>query len=181
MRTPFVRRSLVALAALLITSVVFGFALLLFGARAPQIGSVNEPHASSQVASPASNDMCASPEQVRTLISEFINGYDNGQPGLADRFFATAPDFQWYSEQPLREGASAYDRSTLEAYLRQRYADGDRLAVVSVQFNSVRGGIGNFGFLIDRGGTQLLSKGALDCRSGRFIVWSIGPNAGPVP
>ena len=115
------------------------------------------------------------------MISEFIDAYDRGETGLADRFFARAPSFQWYSEQPVREGAPAYDRTTLESFLTQRHADGDRLTVVSVEFNSVRGGFGNFGFVLDRGGKALPSKGALDCASRKFIVWSIGPNAGPVP
>ena len=148
----------------------------------PQAQTANEDQRSpSPVATEARNDICASPEAVRALISEFIDAYDRGETGLADRFFATAPSFQWYSEQPVREGAPAYDRTTLESFLRQRHADGDRLTVVSVEFNSVRGGFGNFGFVLDRGGKALPSKGALDCASRKSIVWSIGPNAGPVP
>jgi hypothetical protein len=169
---------LIALAAVFSAFVVVGFAFLFL----PQEQNVDEPQKSPPGATAgARNDICASPDQVRALISEFIDGYDEGQAGLVDRYFATAPDFQWYSEQPLREGGPAYDRTTLEAYLRQRHAAGDQLSVVSVEFNSVRGGIGNFGFVLDRGGTRLPSKGALDCASRKFIVWSIGPNAGPVP
>jgi len=172
------RPRLIALAALLSAVVVVGLALLFL----PRTQSVAEPRKSPPgVTAQARSDICANPDQVRAPISEFIDGYDKGQADLADRYFAAAPDFQWYSEQPLHEGAPAYDRATFDAYLRQRHTDGDQLSVVTVEFNSVRGGIGNFGFVLDRSGTRLPSKGALDCASHKFIVWAIGPNAGPVP
>ncbi|TMG63721.1 MAG: hypothetical protein E6H87_01005 [Chloroflexi bacterium] len=177
MRVPVARSRIVALAIVLGVLIVLCLALL---AR-PETPRPGASATQKIPTPPASADICAYPEQVRALITEFIDAYDQGETGLADRFFATGPAFQWYSEQPLREGSPAYDRSTLEAYLRQRHADGDRLTVVSVQFNSVSSGHGNFGFVLDRAGTQLPSKGALDCASHKFIVWSIGPNAGPVP
>ena len=176
-RVPVGRPRIVALAILVGVLIVLLFAALL----QPNAPSPNV-RAPEQTPTPAASaDICADPEQVQRLIVEFIDAYDQGQAGLADRFFATGQAFQWYSEQPLREGTPAYDRSTLDAYLRQRHADGDRLTVVSVQFNSVSSGHGNFGFVLDRGGTKLPSKGALDCATRKFIVWSIGPNAGPVP
>jgi hypothetical protein len=172
----------IALAALLIASVVIALALLMVGPGRPEVGSVNKPpDLSSAAPSTAGSDICADPDRTRGFVSEFITAYNDGQAGLADRFFAPVPAFQWYSEQPRREGAAAYDRSTLEAYLNQRHADGDRLTLVSVQLNFVGGGVASFGFVLARGGTQLPSKGALDCSTRRFIVFSIGPNPGPVP
>jgi hypothetical protein len=139
--------------------------------------AVREPTGSpSQLPSPA-GEVCA--QQIRPLVAEFIDGYNAGQLGLADRFFAPAPRFEWYSERPLRQSPSAFDRSTLETYLRQRHADGDRLTLVGLQVHFVGGGAGHFSFVLDRGGTQLQSKGVLDCVSGKFFVWSIGPNPGP--
>ena len=176
-RIPVARSRIVALAILLGILIVLGLALLL----RPNAPSPSANATQKTPTPPPSADICADPAAVRALISDFIDRYNRGELGLADRFFATGPDFQWYSEQPLREGSSAYDRLTLEAYLVQRHADGDRLSVVSVQFNSVSSGHGNFGFVLDRAGTQLPSKGALDCATRKFIVWSIGPNAGPVP
>jgi hypothetical protein len=38
---------------------------------------------------------------------------------------------------------------------------------------------GNCAFTVRRSGVALLSKGALDCRSGLFLVWSLGPDPGP--
>ncbi len=146
MRIRVARSRTVALAMLLGVLVVLALALLL----RPDAPSPRASGTQKDATPSASADICADPEQVRLLIASFIDAYDEGQTGLADRFFATGLAFQWYSEQPLREG-------------------------------SVRSGYGNFGFVLDRGGTQLPSKGALDCASHKFIVWSIGPNAGPVP
>lgn len=140
-------------------------------------GVMEPPVSPSQPPSPTGSDVCA--QQIRPLVSEFIDGYNAGQLGLADRFFAPAPRFEWYSERPLRQSPSAFDRSTLETYLRQRHADGDRLTLVGLQVHFVGGGEGNFSFVLDRSGTQLQSKGVLDCVSGKFFVWSIGPNPGP--
>jgi hypothetical protein len=52
--------------------------------------------------------------------------------------------------------------------------------LVSLDVNGTRGGIGNIGFVLRRGAAELPSKGAIDCATGRFIVWSIGPSPGPV-
>jgi hypothetical protein len=112
-------------------------------------------------------------------VSDFLSEYNAGTPGLADRFFAPAGGFQWYSEPPGRLGEAAYVRSTLAAYLARRHAEGDHLTVVSVQLNGVVAGVGNLGFSVARGAQVLDSKGALFCQSGMFIVWSLGPNPGP--
>ncbi len=175
MRTPFGLPGL-ALIASLAGVVALGFALVLLGLpaslRGPQDSSAPTP-------SQSVGGSCGDPEKIRSLISKFLDEYDKGQPGLADRFFAPAPNFQCYSERPRRQSDAALDRSTLEAYLLQRHADGDRLTLVNVQVSGVRSGIGNFGFMVERDGSQLLSKGALDCRIGKFIVWSLGPDPGP--
>ncbi len=80
----------------------------------------------------------------------------------------------------MRLNQDAYTRSTLEDYLLKRHADGDRLTLSKLQVNGARYGIGNFGFALRRGSAELESKGAIDCATGKFIVWSIGPEAGPV-
>ena len=124
-------------------------------------------------------DPCQSESVLRAEIEAFLADYNAGRAGLADRFFATGADFQWYSETPVRLGAPAYDRPTLEQYLLQRHAEGDHLTLVSLQVNSKRGDIGNFGFVLRRGDQDLQSKGAIDCVTAKFIVWSIGPAPGP--
>jgi hypothetical protein len=124
--------------------------------------------------------VCTSESALAGWISEFLNAYNAGKSSLADQFFAPSPDFQWYSEPPNRLHDAAYDRSTLNAYLAQRHVDGDHLTLerVSLSGDPV-GGVGNFGFVVVRGTTPLQSKGAIDCATGRFIVFSLGPNPGP--
>lgn len=111
---------------------------------------------------------------------------------LTDRYFAPDPVFQWYSEYPMRRGATSgqndpYDRSTLDAYLQRRHAEGDHLTLVSLHVSGInqmyvddrRHSLGNFSFVASRNGTSLPSKAALDCESHLFVAWSVGPNPGP--
>jgi hypothetical protein len=129
---------------------------------------------------PASALVCTSEAALAGRISEFLYAYNAGASGTADQFVAPARDFQWYSEPPNRLHAAAYDRSTLAAYLAQRHADGDHLTLESVSLSGDPvGGVGNFGFVVVRGSTPLESKGAIDCATRRFIVFSLGPNPGP--
>lgn len=124
--------------------------------------------------------VCTSEAALTGRISEFLNAYNAGQPGVTEQFFAPAPAFQWYSEPPNRLHDAAYDRSSLAAYLAQRHADGDHLTLESVSLSGDPvDGIGNSGFVVVRGSTPLQSKGAIDCPTRRFIVYSLGPNPGP--
>ncbi len=139
------------------------------------------PTKTTASATATSGDLvCTSEAALAGRISEFLDAYNAGKSGIADQFFAPAPDFQWYSEPPNRLHDAAYDRSTLGADLAQRHAEGDHLTLerVSLSGDPV-GGIGNFGFLVVRGSTPLSSKGAIDCATRRFIVFSLGPNPGP--
>jgi hypothetical protein len=137
-----------------------------------------KPRATPTVGS--SDLVCTSEAALAGRISEFLNAYNAGASGLTDQFFAPAPAFQWYSEPPNRLHDAAYDRSSLAAYLAQRHADGDHLTLESVSLSGDPvDGIGNFGFVVVRGSTPLQSKGAIDCPTRRFIVYSLGPNPGP--
>ena len=130
---------------------------------------------------PQAPESCSA-EAVRNLADEFLRAYTAGEPGLTERFFAPADEFQWYSEPPGRLKADAYDRSTLDAYLYRRHIEGDELELVEFVFNGYRAEdeTSHFGFFALRDGTERLDgKGAVDCRSGSFIVWSLGPNPGP--
>jgi hypothetical protein len=115
------------------------------------------------------------PDALTSRARNFVEAYDQGEAGLADRFFAPAGRFQWYSENDLRQGPEAYDRSTLDGYLTLRQQQGDHLELVNVTPSDG----GNFAFTARRADKLLPSKGAIDCRSGLFIVWSLGPNPGP--
>lgn len=140
-------------------------------------GSPSKPRAEGSSSTPSTGSpstVCAE-AAISSRVRDFIDAYDRGESGLADRFFAPAPSFKWYSENGLREGPAAYDRTTLDAYLAKREREGDRLELMSVTPSAD----GNFGFVVRRAGELAESKGALDCQTGRFIVWSLGPNPGP--
>ncbi len=153
----------------------FAWSLTSCSTTAPATAST-PAHATASSADP----VCTSESALALRISEFLDAYNAGKSGLADQFFAPTPDFQWYSEPPNRLHDAAYDRSTLNAYLARRHADGDHLTLQRVSLSGGPvGGIGNFGFVVVRGSTPLESKGAIDCSTRRFIVFSLGPNPGP--
>lgn len=133
-------------------------------------GSTRTPPASMSTSA-----VCGNPDTITSRVRAFIEAYNRGKSGLADQFFAPEPAFQWYSENGRREGVAAYDRSTLAEYLTQREEQADHLELLNVTPSSG----GNFGFTVRRTAEPLPSKGAIDCRSGLFIVWSLGPNPGP--
>jgi hypothetical protein len=71
---------------------------------------------------------------------------------------------------------------TLDAYLARRHGEGDELELLEFDFHGYRSEdeTSHFGFFVVRRGTERLAgKGAVDCGSGAFIVWSLGPNPGP--
>lgn len=125
---------------------------------------------------PAMSAICSDPAQIEKRVRDVVDAYNAGDVSRGDSFFAPEGKFQWYSENGLREGAAARDRSTLMQYLSKRHLEGDEFSVARVE----PGSAGNFGFFINRGAkTEILSKGALDCATGLVIVWSLGPNPGP--
>jgi hypothetical protein len=131
------------------------------------------PSPPSPSASPA---FCESEDATRSFVTAFLDDYNAGRPGLADRFFADETLFKWYSERPGRFRTPAYYRSTLEAYLLQRHSEGDHLSLVSVHLSD---GKGNFSFVVSRNGVDLPSKAHVDCASRKLTVWSLGPDPGP--
>jgi len=107
--------------------------------------------------------VCSNEQNLSKFISDFLDAYNAGLPGLADRFFVPPQTFQWYSEPPSRLGDAAYERSTVEAYLQRRHADGDHLTLARIASIHVRAGKAGVGFFVDRGGdrTQVQSLGRL--------------------
>lgn len=109
-------------------------------------------------------------------MRDVVDAYNVGDVATVDALFAPEGKFEWYSENGLREGAAARDRSTLVQYVSQRHADGDVLTLAKVE----PGSGGNFAFYLDGGAErEILSKGALDCATGLVFVWSLGPDPGP--
>jgi hypothetical protein len=97
---------------------------------------------------------------------------------VVDVYVAPEPAFQWFS---TRIEPDAMDRSSLSGYLEKRREQDLQQHVAEFTFNGVDGGHANFGFVIREsspGGTlRYPGKGAIDCTTGKLIVWSEGSPA----
>jgi hypothetical protein len=134
----------------------------------------------------ATRDRHCSPREVAQLIADFLTNLQGGSIQL-NRFVAPRPIFRWYSDNVSsgRIGLRrAENRSTLKSYLMSRYARRDYIALAQLALSPPQRGIGNFDFITYRTAADIPSdlpvtegKGAVDCQTGRVIVWSMG---GPV-
>ena len=121
-------------------------------------------------------------ETVWSTVQSFLAGYNSGETNLTARFIVEPDRFQWYSEPPDRLDSAAFDRSTLDSYLATRHEDGHHLEVSEFRFNGYRpiDRTGHFGFVVLQDAkVQVDGKGAVDCVSGKIMVWSLGPDPGP--
>jgi hypothetical protein len=128
--------------------------------------------------------------QAQSTVSAFVTAYNRGDLEALDSIFASSPAFRWYSSNRpgTRVGSEARRRDNLIGYFRGRHRAGDRLGLVSFQFNGNSNAYGNFGLAMRRalprfrGGDwfRTEAKGAALCTGAdtRLIVMSIG---GPVP
>jgi len=121
---------------------------------------------------------------AKNLVREFISAYSGGRVAAADRVWAPAPRFQWFSTGPpgARLGARAYNRSTLGSYFRTRARAHEKLRLVQLRagYDAPRE-IVNFAGRLVRSASDIAPrrlrdfKGAADCLSRRpmLIVWSM--------
>ena len=116
---------------------------------------------------------------ARELVESFLSAYSTGSSGasLADRFFAPDDRFQWFHDALTRPGEEAGDRSGLDAYFAQQQASGDTLQLVSFSYSGHRAAdnTGHFGMVLARDELVVPGKGAIDCGSGKIMVWALGP------
>jgi hypothetical protein len=127
--------------------------------------------AESESAEPGAYSCTA--EGVTGFVESFVLAYNEGAPDLADRFFAGPDRFQWYSENAYRNNEAAYDLSTLDAYLASRHAAGHRLVINGLYFVEYRAQdhTGHFTFVAEHA-RSVAGKGAIDCDTGKIMVWS---------
>jgi hypothetical protein len=120
----------------------------------------------------SSGDNCSA-EAVAGSVDSFVLAYNEGAPDPAVRFFAGPDRFQWYSENPYRNNEAAFDLSTLDAYLASRHAAGHRLVIDGPYFVEYRAEdrTGHFTFVAE-GAATIAGKGAIDCDTGKIMVWS---------
>lgn len=125
------------------------------------------------------------PRPLARRIAAFFDAFNRGDPSAADY---VAPSGGWYSvSDGRRRQFVAYSRRGLPGYFARRHRHGERLRLVQVDV-SFGNGLGHIAYLIDRRaddlrrlgitGTTAIGKGALDCETGRIVVWSMGMPAG---
>lgn len=123
------------------------------------------------------SDVCSS-EGARELVEEFLFAYSTGSSSasLTDRFFAPDDRFQWFYDALTRHGEEATDRSDLDSYFAQQQAGGDNLRLVDFSYgHRDEDNTGHFGMVLSRNEMVLSGKGAIDCASGKIMVWATGP------
>ena len=137
--------------------------------------SEDTPVSSSEDA--ASTGAC-SRNGARELVERFLSAYSGGSNNvsLADRFFAPEDRFQWFYDAVTRHGEEAQDRSSLDSYLAQQHTSGDSLQLMNFSFNGYRSedNTGHFEMVLSRSELVLEGKGAIDCDSGKIMVWVVG-------
>lgn len=114
---------------------------------------------------------------ARDLVERFLADETSDVGQLVATFIAPEPLFQWFSTRD-RLGPQSTGRSSLAAYLEERRRRGVRQRLETFNFSGTEVGHTNFTFVIAEssgaGRVVYPGKGAIDCRSGRFIVWSEG-------
>ena len=162
-----------------VTGIAIRAGLLLAAVLTATASAATDP---GNAATPAA---CAAAES-RAVLRSFVGAFNRGDLARLDELFATQPDFQWYSTGApgLRTRAAASTRATLVGYFARRYRAGDRLRLVSFDYNGDSGPYSNFALTLRRsasdyrGGAwfRLVGKGAISCRKqpGKLIVVSLG-------
>jgi hypothetical protein len=122
---------------------------------------------------------------TRAAVLSFVTAFNHGDYESLDAQFAQPPAFRWYySPQPGRRLIKPSERNHLVDYFQARHQAGDRLGLISFQFNGDSGRYGNFGLEMRRSTDsfrngawfRLDAKGALICadHSTQFIVMTLG-------
>jgi hypothetical protein len=122
------------------------------------------------------------PRAVALRIAAFFDAFNRGDPS-AMRFFD--PQLDWYSVtdgRPRRHFVT-YSRPGLPEYFARRHRHGERLKLEQIDV-SLANGLGHVAYRIDRRaddlrrlgitGTTAVGKGAVDCTTGRIVVWTMG-------
>ncbi len=129
------------------------------------------------------------PDDVGHVIVGFFEAFNSGSiEGRVDEFVAPANRFAWFSVDGVGEhfDDDAKDRSTLGSYLQERSDAGERLRLVAMdtEYEPARN-ITHIAYNIERtepetseGARIVVGKGAIDCESGKIMVWSMGTSEG---
>ena len=133
------------------------------------------------------------PRPLAQRIAAFFDAFNRGDPSAVDY---ADPSRGWYSVtdgRPRRHFVTS-SREGLLGYFARRHRHGERLRLGEVDVSYDRGrGLGHIAHRIDRRaddlrrfgitGTTAHGKGAVDCKTGEIVVWSMGmaPGRGHPP
>jgi hypothetical protein len=128
------------------------------------------------------------PGAVARGIAAFFDAFNRGDPSAVG---FVAPSGGWYSvTEGRRRHFVTYSRRGLRRYFARRHSRGERLRLEQVDVSHANG-LGHIAYRIERraddlrrlgnAGTTAIGKGAVDCASGRIVVWSMGMVPGDDP
>ena len=129
------------------------------------------------------------PDDAGRLVIGFFEALDVGNIATqVDEFIAPVSSFGWFSVQGIGERLNddAGDRESLGGYLQRRADVGEKLRLVAMDTEYERArNITHIAYNIEReapdkqhGAQVVVGKGAIDCESGKIMVWSMGTSDG---
>lgn len=129
------------------------------------------------------------PDDVGKLVVGFFDAFNSGKVAArVDEFVAPASSFGWFSVSGVGERLNddAYDRAGLGDYLQQRADAGEELRLVAMDTEYERArNVTHIAYNVNRdapdsqdGAGLVVGKGAIDCESGKIMVWSMGTSDG---
>ncbi|MGZ5384217.1 MAG: hypothetical protein ACXWDC_07870 [Aeromicrobium sp.] len=127
-------------------------------------------------------DTCT-PRAVGELVLDMFASINAGAVDV-DSFIAPDADYQWFSVEGSGAGPKdAYDRSSLAAYFDSRIDMGEKIALIEMSVtHEPQRDLGHISFLLTRAAEDIpveertvVGKGAIDCTSGKIVVWAMGP------
>jgi hypothetical protein len=118
-------------------------------------------------------------------IAAFFDAFTRGDPAATGYIAASGG---WYSVgDGRRRQFVTYSRRGLSGSFARRHHHGERLRLEQVDVDYANG-LGHIAYLVDRRAydlrrlgitdTTAIGKGAVDCDTGRIVVWSMGMPAG---
>ena len=126
------------------------------------------------------------PRLAAELVQRFLLAISRGDDPTIVSILAPEPRFQWYSASFDDHSPAAFSVSEARALLQRRAAahEEGRLLTLSVQFDPRRG-MGHIAYALalhaddvrpaSDGSDRLVEgKGAIDCATGKLMVWSMG-------
>ncbi|CAN5700886.1 hypothetical protein BH24ACT26_BH24ACT26_04890 [soil metagenome] len=126
-----------------------------------------------------------SPQEVGELVVDFFAAINEGAVE-ASSFFA--PDMEWYSvsEWSRKKGkrhfvSYGYQPQELESYFERRALQHEQLHLLEIDVAYDQGrSLGHVAYVVERTADDLpssdpivIGKGAIDCHTGTFAVWSM--------